>query len=233
MIEVVYSEGRHKALPPSFPSNVRFSSACNRLAVTSPQSIASSKKRCLGMERAMKESIKPHVLRYNRNFQPMDSTCIARGLSFRGRGELDIRKGWATVAEVEADNQGDIANVGGEISGKSSALFSAEKFKRHTIDRQSKLDLHLETSNTFRCPSTLPAELPNASAGKPTAKLQDTRVDCLSDAPYAPQKNVRGLTSVQLEKLPLLPTKSIDQIDDKNKLGDEDNSRTHRLLIIL
>ncbi|KAH6568679.1 hypothetical protein BASA60_008544 [Batrachochytrium salamandrivorans] len=251
----VYSEGRHKALPPSFPSNVRFSSACNRLAVTSPQSIASSKKRCLGMERAMKESIKPHVLRYNRNFQPMDSTCIARGLSFRGRGELDIRKGWATVAEVEADNQGDIANVGGEISGKSSALFSAEKFKRHTIDRQSKLDLHLETSNTFRCPSTLPAELPNASAGKPTAKLQDTRVDCLSDAPLrAPEERswpvppsttdnttipataiqtavISNLsvdltceTSVQLEKLPLLPTKSIDQIDDKNKLGDEDNS---------
>ncbi|KAJ1342130.1 hypothetical protein BSLG_003309 [Batrachochytrium salamandrivorans] len=203
----VYSEGRHKALPPSFPSN------------------------------------------------PMDSTCIARGLSFRGRGELDIRKGWATVAEVEADNQGDIANVGGEISGKSSALFSAEKFKRHTIDRQSKLDLHLETSNTFRCPSTLPAELPNASAGKPTAKLQDTRVDCLSDAPLrAPEERswpvppsttdnttipataiqtavISNLsvdltceTSVQLEKLPLLPTKSIDQIDDKNKLGDEDNS---------
>ncbi|KAJ1339661.1 hypothetical protein BSLG_005694 [Batrachochytrium salamandrivorans] len=43
------------------------------------------------MEHAMKESIKPHVLRYNRQFESIESTCIVRGLSFRGRGHLDVR----------------------------------------------------------------------------------------------------------------------------------------------
>ncbi|KAK6094477.1 hypothetical protein MT418_005541 [Batrachochytrium dendrobatidis] len=149
----VHSESKHKALPPSFQSVVRYGSAVNKLSVTSQQTIHSSRRQCFAMEHAMKESIKPHVLRYNRQFESIESTCIVRGLSFRGRGHLDVRMGWSTAAEIEADDKGDITATIKESENRSSPLYSAEKFLNRGMSYQAEQQKLTPVCQTPTCKS--------------------------------------------------------------------------------
>eukprot|EP00842_Homolaphlyctis_polyrhiza_P003142 jgi/Hompol1/3829/HPOL_006765-RA len=114
----IHSEaGAHKAAVPKFSSTVRYASRLNTLASTNTMTTITANRRSIEMQRGIDRSTKPFVLRYNRAFDPIEPTSIARGVSFRGRRQLEARMGWS----FSDNDEGDITTADGNAIDSSVA----------------------------------------------------------------------------------------------------------------
>ncbi|KAJ3307403.1 hypothetical protein HDV03_000051 [Kappamyces sp. JEL0829] len=93
-----------------FPKTYRYGSLLNTLNCADASTVNHVHAKCAEMERLRDQAARKSSLRYQKKLEQNESTQRARGLSFRGRGQLDIRMGWSKAVEF-ADNA-----IGGDIS---------------------------------------------------------------------------------------------------------------------
>ncbi|KAJ3361010.1 hypothetical protein HDU91_004145, partial [Kappamyces sp. JEL0680] len=93
-----------------FPKTYRYGSLLNTLNCADASTVNHVHAKCAEMERLRDQAARKSSLRYQKKLEQNESTQRARGLSFRGRGQLDIRMGWSKPVEF-ADNA-----IGGDIS---------------------------------------------------------------------------------------------------------------------
>ena len=161
----VHFHDRNKAPRPKFPETKRYGSWLNKLAVTDTPAIEIAHKRCIEMKKAEKETLKPFIVRYKRVFDPIEKDGVKRGLSFRGRGRLDIKMGWSTVTQIDPESDGDISMAMKSDeqanSGKVGSIMF-EQITANSINRNKTTTPKLETilSNS------------RSALTKPTVKIQ-------------------------------------------------------------
>ncbi|KAJ3271903.1 hypothetical protein HDV01_006117 [Terramyces sp. JEL0728] len=111
-----------------FAVHQRYSTCLNRLAATLPNEIESAYKNCSEMITERDNCTSKNVLKYKRKFVKKEQ--VTRGLSYLGRGNLDVRMGWANLSQFDNQNYvGDIAEnlVREDLETQpSSASFAAE-----------------------------------------------------------------------------------------------------------
>ncbi|KAJ2999037.1 hypothetical protein HDV02_003730 [Globomyces sp. JEL0801] len=121
-----------------YPRTNRYASWLNKQAVTDPEVTDQSIRNCEDMIFAKNELSRKSILKYRRSFVPKEQTTRNRGMSFLGRGILDVRMGWANVTQVESTNIGDIAeNALIEAMGTETISFVNEL-------AQTQLDAKIE-----------------------------------------------------------------------------------------
>lgn len=92
-----------------FARTLRYGSILNTIASTNKETIKYCHSKCIEMNNIREERDRKSSLRYPRKkTQQSDALLKPRGLSFRGRGTLDVLMGWDRVAGVVS--YGDIAD---------------------------------------------------------------------------------------------------------------------------
>lgn len=95
-----------------FDKTYRYGSFLNTLSSIDFQTLNYCHVNGADMEKKREQSHRAGTLRYKQAFKASESTVRARGLSFRGRGLLDVRKGWAKASEyAENGITGDITDM--------------------------------------------------------------------------------------------------------------------------
>ncbi|KAI8916002.1 hypothetical protein EDD86DRAFT_272883 [Gorgonomyces haynaldii] len=121
---------------PKYKETKRYGSWLNTMAAARPELVESAHQDCQEMNKLSALNIKSHVLTYDKKSEKQEESR-ARGLSFRGRGYLDVAMGWSTAKELAGQDMGDVSNgrrtdylfepaaVVREMSKKLSVLGSA------------------------------------------------------------------------------------------------------------
>nr|KAJ3419945.1 hypothetical protein HK105_006311 [Polyrhizophydium stewartii] len=234
----VYFPQGHKAVLPKFPSTQRFSTAVNRIATVDVATSRAAHRRCKEMLRGAKDAIQPFILRYDRPFDPVEPTLLVRGLSFRGRGHLDVRMGWSTVTEITAEGVGDIANASAGSGENAGPMYSAAGFSRRTTEKRQQLEQQ-QQQQAIQRRTTFTASRKSTLTAKQEAPLQEDTISVWeprpSEAASARYSKAEALVSspesasaaqgtnaaaavVQMEiaRLPILPTKSVHTASAKS-----------------
>jgi hypothetical protein len=95
-----------------FDKTYRYGSFLNTTSSVDHQTLHYCHINGADMEKKREQSHREGTLRYKQPFKASESTIRARGLSFRGRGLLDIRKGWEKEGEYfENGITGDITDT--------------------------------------------------------------------------------------------------------------------------
>ena len=135
----------------SFDKTLRYGSILNTLSSTDDRTSNLCHLKGSNMEADTKLYHRKSTLRYKQTFKSSETTNRSRGLSFRGRGLLDVQKGWKKASEYTE------LGISGDISDTSYDLASTPISFIKDLDHPSKPKfVNVDLSSSISSPMTLP-----------------------------------------------------------------------------
>ncbi|KAJ3255693.1 hypothetical protein HK103_006135 [Boothiomyces macroporosus] len=207
-----------------FAVHQRYSTRLNRLAASTPEEIENAYKNCSEMISERDKDTLKNVLKYKR--KAVKSEPLARGLSYLGRGRLDVRMGWANMSQFDNQNfVGDISEsaVREDLDNQaSSTSFAAElaqapyQAKQALLRKVSRQGTASRSSAASRA-SVEGTKKPLLKSLEQEAKSTNFQVDMIHQSPTNAMLTPKDINDIK-EPSVILETKS--ELCEKQELHE-------------